>query len=240
MDIRCKNCGQMIDENDKYCKYCGYLIPQQEKEKPLSQKQLEDKMQEAKATISEEDIVSAQTWAFEDLKIKKVGDRKSLYTKNICISVLCLMLMIGCVVGAFLVKSLVENKQVALVCLMLFMFCMLTAMGFTIEKFFNTKALKNITETNITVKKYGFKKPAEFMIGGYVFEVVVQKSCPLCEGEIIGDLHIEIIEKKPVVVCNINRKHCWIIEEKDFLQKARQGEIEIIPSKKEKQNDKTN
>ena len=51
MDIKCKNCGQMIDENDKYCKYCGFLIPQKEKEVPLSKLALDDKIQETKATV---------------------------------------------------------------------------------------------------------------------------------------------------------------------------------------------
>ena len=62
MDIKCKNCGQMIDENDKYCKYCGYLIPQKEKEVPLSKIALDDKIQEAKATVYDEGIVDSAFW----------------------------------------------------------------------------------------------------------------------------------------------------------------------------------
>ena len=59
MDIKCKNCGQMIDENDKYCKYCGYLIPQKEKEVPLSKIALDDKIQEAKETYKDQESLNS-------------------------------------------------------------------------------------------------------------------------------------------------------------------------------------
>ena len=81
MDIKCKNCGQMIDENDKYCKYCGYLIPQKEEEIPLSKLALQDKVQESKATIYEDEIVGSSNWSFADLAVVKEGafrDRKSV------------------------------------------------------------------------------------------------------------------------------------------------------------------
>ena len=82
MDIKCKNCGQMIDENDKYCKYCGYMIPQKEDEIQLSKVAIEDKIQEAKATIADVEIAVSKDWDFAKLKVLKRGDKKSLTSKS--------------------------------------------------------------------------------------------------------------------------------------------------------------
>lgn len=232
MDIKCKNCGQMIDENDKYCKYCGYLIPPKEKEIPLSKKALDDKIQESKATITEDDLAGSDSWALEDLAVVNVGDRSSLYSRSILYTILLAILFVGCFAGAFLSKIMIENKTIALCCLIIFIFAMLVSFGFVIERYFNTKGLKDLEADEIVVRKYGFKKPAEILIDGHVFELVLSKSCPDCEGEIIGDLHFERIEKKLVVVCNINRKHCYTINEKEFVEALRGGKVKIITNKK--------
>ena len=121
MDIKCKNCGQMIDENDKYCKYCGYLIPQKEEEIPLSRQALDDKVQELKATIYEEDIVDSKLWPLEDLKVKREGDRNSLYSKSIMYTILSFLLAIVFLVGAIIAKVLIPIDIVAFICLFIFM-----------------------------------------------------------------------------------------------------------------------
>ena len=227
MDIKCKNCGQMIDENDKYCKYCGYLIPQKEEEIPLSKLALQDKVQESKATIYEDEIVGSSNWSFADLAVVKEGDKSSLYSKSVVYTMLCILLGVACMIAAFLCKFMITNNMVALICLLIFMFAMIVSYGFALERYYNTKGLKNLEPDKITVKKYGFKKPAEVLIDGYVFELAIDKVCPVCEGDIIGDLHIEKIEKKIVVVCNINRKHIFQIDENAFVSALRNGQIEM-------------
>lgn len=235
MDIRCKNCGQMIDENDKYCKYCGYLIPQKEEQTKLSKRELDDKIQKEKATVSEDEILGANEWDMSLLQAKKVGDKKSICFRNTIITILSFVVAIALFVGALLIKFLVENDTLGFVFLLLAMLALISVFGLAVEKYFNTKAIKNLQENSIVVRKYGFKKPAEFLLGGYVFEVVLKNEvCPKCEGEIIGDLHIETIENKPVVICNINRKHFWTIDEKTFLENMQQGQVEIVDSTKKK------
>lgn len=232
MDIKCKNCGQMIDENDKYCKYCGYLIPPKEEEIPLSKIALDDKIQEKKATIVEEDIVDSKGWDFANIKVKRRGDKASLTSKSWAMTFFMIALSVAFLASAIVSKIFIQNTTVAFVCLLLFMLAMISCFGFTIERYYNTKGLANLKENEIVVKKYGFKKPAEVLIDGHVFELVIDMPCPVCEGDIIGDLHIERIEKKIVVVCNINRKHIFRIDEKSFVGSLREGKIELIDKKK--------
>ena len=231
MDIKCKNCGQMIDENDKYCKYCGYLIPQKEEEIPLSRQALDDKVQELKATIYEEDIVDSKLWPLEDLKVKREGDRNSLYSKSIMYTILSFLLAIVFLVGAIIAKVLIPIDIVAFICLFICMLAMLTCFGFTLERYYNSQGIKRLQDNQISIRKYGFKKPAEVLIDGHVFEIIIDKPCPICEGDIIGDLHIEKIEKKVVVVCNINRKHIYSIDEMQFVTALKTGKIEIVNNK---------
>lgn len=228
MDIKCKNCGQMIDENDKYCKYCGYLIPQKPEEVPLSKLALDDKIQETKATIFDEDIVDSKLWDFRDLKVMDKGDKKSLTSKSWVMTFLTFAIGLVFLICAIVSKVCIPVDFVAFICLAIFMLAMIATFGFTIERFYNTKGLSELKEEEIVVRKYGFKKPAEVMIGGHVFELIIEKACPVCEGEIIGDLHIEKIEKKVVVVCNINRKHIFRIDEKQFIQSLKAGEIQLL------------
>lgn len=232
MDIKCKNCGQMIDENDKYCKYCGYLIPQKEEEIPLSKVAIEDKIQESKAIIADVEIAVSKDWDFAKLKVLKRGDKKSLTSKGLGMTFLMIALSIAFLAAAILSKFLIPNDIAAFVCLLIFMLAMISTFGFTLERYYNTKGLANLKDNEITIKKYGFKKPAEVLIDGNVFEVVIDSPCPVCEGDIIGDLHIEKIEKNIVVVCNINRKHIFKIEERQFIDALRNGHIELIDNKK--------
>lgn len=231
MDIKCKNCGQMIDENDKYCKYCGYLIPQKKEEIPLSKQALDDKVQELKATIYEEDIIDSKLWPLEDLKVKREGDRNSLYSKSIMYTILSFLLAIVFLVGAIIAKVLIPIDIIAFICLFIFMLAMITCFGFTLERYYNSQGIKKLQDNQITVRKYGFKKPAEVLIDGHVFEIIIDKPCPICEGDIIGDLHIERIEKKVVVVCNINRKHIYSIDEMQFVTALKNGKIQIVNNK---------
>ena len=122
MDIKCKNCGQMIDENDKYCKYCGFLIPQKEEEIPLSKLALDDKIQETKATVYEEDIVDSAFWHLSDISVKRVGDKHSLYNKSVMFTMLSFLLGILFLVGALLSKLFIPIPMLAFILLLIFMF----------------------------------------------------------------------------------------------------------------------
>lgn len=232
MDIKCKNCGQMIDENDKYCKYCGYLIPQKEEEIPLSKIAIDDKIQETKATIVDADIVDSKYWDLSDIKVIRRGDKKSLTSKSWTMTFAYFLLGAVFLACAVVSKYLIPNNIAAFVCLLIFMLAMIVTFGFAFERYFNTKGLANLVENEITIKKYGFKKPAEVLIDGHVFEILIDKACPICEGEIVGDLHIEKIEKKVVVVCNINRKHIFQIDQNQFMESLKNGKIQVLSKKK--------
>lgn len=240
MDIKCKNCGQMIDEKDKYCKYCGYLIPQKEEQIPLSKKNLEDKVQETKATIYDQDIVDSRCYDFENLAVIREGDKSSLYTKSVMLTILSFCLGLVFLAVAVISKILIPVHMAAFICLFVFMLAMICAFGFTLERYYNSKGIKNIKDNEITIRKYGFKKPAEVLIDGHIFEIVTDKHCPVCEGDIIGDLHIEKIENKIVVVCNINRKHIFRIDETEFVTALRNGEIATYEKGKSKTKNKIN
>lgn len=240
MDIKCKNCGQMIDEKDKYCKYCGYLIPQKEEEIPLSKKNIENKVQETKATVYEQDIVDSKNYPFENLAVIRQGDKNSLYTKSVMLTILSFCLGLVFLVIAVVSKFLIPKPMVAFICLFVFMLAMICAFGFTLERYYNSKGIKNIKDNEITIRKYGFKKPAEVLIDGHIFEIVTDNPCPVCEGDIIGDLHIEKIENKIVVVCNINRKHIFRIDETEFVTALRNGEITTYDKGKNKTKKQNN
>lgn len=227
MDIKCKNCGQMISEDDKFCRYCGYLVPEKPVEPDLSKKQLDDLAQEMKATISAEEMEYAGLYDLSDVRVKYVGEKKNIYIKNVVVTLAMFVLAIAMFAIAFVGKYVEMNKTVALVVLTLGMFFTLGAFGVAVERFMNTRAINSLKEDSITVKKYGFKKPAEFLMDGHIFEVEPKSSCPECQGEVIGDLHIEKIEKVPVIVCNINRKHYWILDETNLIQKVKSGEITV-------------
>jgi len=229
MDIKCKNCGQMIDEKDKYCKYCGYLIPQKE-----------NKVQETKATVYEQDIVDSKNYPFENLAVIRQGDKNSLYTKSVMLTILSFCLGLVFLVIAVVSKFLIPKPMVAFICLFIFMLAMICAFGFTLERYYNSKGIKNIKDNEITIRKYGFKKPAEVLIDGHIFEIVTDNPCPVCEGDIIGDLHIEKIENKIVVVCNINRKHIFRIDETEFVTALRNGEINTYDKGKNKAKKQNN
>lgn len=234
MDIKCKNCGQMIDENDKYCKYCGYLIPQKEAEEPLSKRDLADKIQQDKATVTQQDIEDSCLWQLCNLSVVRVGDKRSMYTRSVAGTILLFVLGLMFVCGAVLSKTLIPTDSVAFVCLMFFMLAAIVCFGFTLEKYYNTKGINALEENKVVVRKYGFKKPAEILTGGYVYELAPNVSCPICEGEIIGDLHIESIEKKLVVVCNMNRKHIFTIDEEAFLDSLNNGEVSVVDKKQKR------
>lgn len=219
MDIRCKNCGQMIDGNDKYCRYCGYLIPEPPKEPKLTKKQLEDKLQEEKTVIKEDDILKADYWDTDKLKYVKVGEKSSLRMKNVIVMAVSVILAIGLFALAIVMKTLDINSYVAFIILFISILAMFFALAVTVEKYFNINALNNLKERQVIIRRYGLKKPAEFLIDKYVFRLDILGECNKCEGEIIGDLHIERIENKLVVVCNINRKHIWTIDENAFFDK---------------------
>ena len=78
------------------------------------------------------------------------------------------------------------------------------------------------------------------LIDGHIFEIVTDNPCPVCEGDIIGDLHIEKIENKIVVVCNIHRKLIFIIDETEFVTALRNGEITTYDKGKNKTKKQNN
>lgn len=218
MDIKCKNCGQMVNQKDKYCRYCGCPVPKEPEKPKLTQKQAEDNIQLAKTVIVREDIDGANEWDIKNLITKHKGIVSNVITKTTLLFLLYLLLAGVCFgVAIFLTYFKDIGGLTKFFCIILPILACLTFMAFALEAYFNLKAYKALESGKIIIRRYGLRKPAEFLLENHIFELDINKPCPTCEGEIIGDLHIERIEDIPVVVCNYNRKHIWSIDESSFF-----------------------
>ena len=242
MSIKCENCGQMINDTDKFCKYCGYLLPIIEvevKETPQTKTNIQDKIIEARATITSEEIASASLFDLSKITVRHLGDRKSIFTKSVVVTVFSILITIGLFIASFVLKYAKINEVLAF-CLMLFStLSVMACFGLGIERYMNTKAISQLSDTQITVRRYGFSKPAEFIISGNIFTLDIANLCDVCHGEILGDLHIERLEKVLIVVCNINRKHYWILDEDALIKGVKDGSIVTTSKKTEKTKAKT-
>lgn len=228
MSIKCENCGQMIKDTDKFCKYCGYLLPALEKdevETPQTKTNIQDKIIEARATITAEEIASASLFDLSKITVVHLGNKKSIYTRSVVITVLSMLITIGLFIASFVLKY-AEINDVLAFCLMLFStLSVMACFGLGLERYMNTKAISQLSDTQITVRRYGFSKPAEFIISGNIFTLDIADLCDVCRGDVLGDLHIERLEKVLIVVCNINRKHYWILDEEALIKGVKDGSI---------------
>lgn len=218
MDIKCKNCGQMVNQKDKYCRYCGCPVPKEPEKPKLTPKQAEDNIQLAKTVILREDIDGATEWDIKGLVTKHKGIVSNVITRTTLLFLLYLLLAGVCFgLAIFLTYFKGIGGLAKFFCIILPILACLTFMAFALEAYFNLKAYKALESGKIIVRRYGLRKPAEFLLENHIFELDINLPCPACEGEIIGDLHIERIEDVPVVVCNYNRKHIWSIDESAFF-----------------------
>lgn len=200
------------DENGKY----------------VSKTVLEDRVYEERTIIKEKHIDSSEVFPLDDIVLVKHGYKKSLLTRNLILAITCLIVALCLAAVAIISRSIITNGNVAYVVLFGSMIAMFIAFAWFIELFYNFRGLNELKENQIIVKKYGLKKPAELMLNGEVYEVVLATDCSVCNGDVIGDLHIERIADKLVAVCNINRRHIWYIDEKALFESMENNTVKLL------------
>lgn len=220
MDLKCKNCGQFLDENDKFCRFCGCPAPKKEEPKKQSLKEMQNAIEESKVVISEKDLSGALgEWNYDDIKIKSKGTRTSIIARSYALIVGMLIVIIAAAVCIFVVKAHDISPVIGMTVIMILVFTLFIALIFLVEALFKIKQLSALSDRQIVIPRYSMKKLPLFEIGGYVFEMDIDKVCPECDGEIKGDIHIEKIHNTLVAICNYNRKHFYRINEAEFFDK---------------------
>lgn len=220
MDLKCKNCGQFLDDNDKFCRFCGCPAPKKEEPKKQSLKEMQNAIEESKVVISEKDLSGALgEWNYDDIKIKSKGTRTSIIARSYALIVGMLIVIIAAAVCIFVVKAHDISPVIGMTVIMILVFTLFIALIFLVEALFKIKQLSALSDRQIVIPRYSMKKLPLFEIGGYVFEMDIDKVCPECDGEIKGDIHIEKIHNTLVAICNYNRKHFYRINEAEFFDK---------------------
>lgn len=220
MDLKCKNCGQFLDENDKFCRFCGCPAPKKEEPKKQSLKEMQNEIEESKVVLSEKDLSGALgEWNYDDIKIKTKGTKTGIIARSYALIASMLLLIIASAVCVFVVKSQELSPVIGMTIIMLIVFTLFIALIFLVESLFIIKQLSALSDRQIVIPRYSMKKLPLFEIGGYVFEMDIDKICPECDGEIKGDIHIEKIHDTLVAICNYNRKHFYRINEAEFFDK---------------------
>lgn len=220
MDLKCKNCGQFLDENDKFCRFCGCPAPKKEEPKKQSLKEMQNEIEESKVVISEKDLSGALgEWNYDDIKIKTKGTKTGIIARSYALIATMLLLIIASAVCVFVVKSQELSPVIGMTIIMILVFTLFIALIFLVESLFKIKQLSALSDRQIVIPRYSMKKLPLFEIGGYVFEMDIDKICPECDGDIKGDIHIEKIHDTLVAICNYNRKHFYRINEAEFFDK---------------------
>lgn len=220
MDLKCKNCGQFLDENDKFCRFCGCPAPKKEEPKKQSLKEMQNAIEESKVVISEKDLSGALgEWNYDDIKIISKGTRTSIIARSYALIVGMLIVIVAAAVCIFVVKAHDMSPVIGMTVIMILVFTLFIALIFLVEALFKIKQLSALSDRQIVIPRYSMKKLPLFEIGGYVFEMDIDKVCPECDGEIKGDIHIEKIHNTLVAICNYNRKHFYRINEAEFFDK---------------------
>lgn len=220
MDLKCKNCGQFLDENDKFCRFCGCPAPKKEEPKKQSLKEMQNEIEESKVVISEKDLSGALgEWNYDDIKIKTKGTKTGIIARSYALIATMLLLIIASAVCVFVVKSQELSPVIGMTIIMILVFTLFIALIFLVESLFKIKQISALSDRQIVIPRYSMKKLPLFEIGGYVFEMDIDKICPECDGDIKGDIHIEKIHDTLVAICNYNRKHFYRINEAEFFDK---------------------
>lgn len=220
MDLKCKNCGQFLDENDKFCRFCGCPAPNKEEPRKQSLKEMQNAIEEAKVIISEKDLSGALgEWNFDDIKIKTKGTKTGIIARSYALIAAMLLVIIAAAVCVFVVKAQDLSPVIGMTIIMILVFTLFIALIFLVESLFKIKQLSGLSDRQIVIPRYSMKKLPLFELGGYVFEMDIDKVCPECDGDIKGDIHIEKIHSTLVAICNYNRKHFYRINEAEFFDK---------------------
>lgn len=220
MDLKCKNCGQFLEENDKFCRFCGCPAPKKEEPRKQTLKEMQNAIEESKVVISEKDLSGALgEWNYDDIKIKSKGTRTSIVARSYVLIVAMLIVIIAAAVSIIVVKGQDISPVIGMTVIMILVFTLFIALIFLVEALFKIKQLGTLSDRQIVIPRYSMKKLPLFELGGYVFEMDIDKVCPECDGEIKGDIHIEKIHGTLVAICNYNRKHFYRINEAEFFEK---------------------
>lgn len=221
MDLKCKNCSQFIAEGDKYCRYCGCPAPVKPEEPKLKARELQDAISVEKTTIHEEEIAECEDFDYDKLIVKSKGEVNVLRMRALLTAIFTAVLTIGCFVAAILLVRLEIKLQSAIkYVIVMFVFAALfIALAYFYGAVSKMKMYSLLAEMQIVVPRFSLRSTPLFMLGNFVFSLDVSMQCPICDGEIKGDLHIEKINNQTLVICNYNRKHFYRIPEAEFFAK---------------------
>lgn len=220
MDIKCKNCGQFINGDDKYCRFCGCPTPTPEKPKEkLNARQISDAIQEEKVSIHEEEINNSEYLNYEDIVIKSKGNINALRFRSIILTTVSIIVSLTAFISAMLLAKLESNwnNTVKYILLMVSILVIFIALIYAIDYINKIRLYSSLVEKTIIIPRFSLRGAPIFVIGGFVFTMDIDKPCTQCNGDIIGDLHFEKIHDQLVAVCNYNRKHFYRINEVEFF-----------------------
>lgn len=190
---------------------------------------MQNEIEESKVVISEKDLSGALgEWNYDDIKIKTKGTKTGIIARSYALIAAMLLLIIASAVCVFVVKSQELSPVIGMTIIMMLVFTLFIALIFLVESLFKIKQLSALSDRQIVIPKYSMKKLPLFEIGGYVFEMDIDKICPECDGEIKGDIHIEKIHNTLVAICNYNRKHFYRINEAEFFDKYLESVSETL------------
>lgn len=222
MDLKCSNCGQFITDKDRFCKYCGAPNPAVHKEeesekkpKIKSKRQLDDETQKSKTVITEADYEGAGKFDTAKLELVPFSDILTMQRRNNMFFAFSIILAILSFVAVVLIFTLWDSGNelaksiLAILLMLLCLFCCASSFHYgNAKKFtFNT-----IDKDNDIIFSTKLNKEPYYKKGLTLYRIVFPTDCPFCKGEIRGDLHIEKIENRYILVCNYNRKHFFVLD----------------------------
>lgn len=220
MEIKCKNCGQFINGEDKYCRFCGCPTPPPAKPaEKMDARLISDAIQEEKASVHEEEIAGAQFLDYNDITIKSKGNLNGLRFRSIISTALGIIVCLAAFVCAMLIAKLDFdwNGTVKYVLLMISIIVIFIALIYILEFINKIRMYSSLTERTVIIPRFSLRGTPLFVLGGFVFTMDICKHCPDCDGDIIGDLHFERIHDRLVAICNFNRKHIYCVNEDEFF-----------------------
>ncbi|MEG1508828.1 MAG: hypothetical protein RR454_00080 [Clostridia bacterium] len=215
MDIKCKNCNQFYDENDRFCRYCGCpnpIVHEEKKETARTLKQVQNEIDERATIIKPEKIAEAQCFPQDKIIFKKEGAIATLNTHKIVLTVVYALAIFGLIILSFVTPKFDISYKFRMIIMTLSLLFVIVFAGLLWESIIDLSAIRNLLTTVISIKKSGYNKKVRVNLEGISFLLEVDEQCMMCDGEIKGDLHIEKIDNKFVVVCNYNRAHFWAID----------------------------
>ena len=221
---KCPICNkEIIDDDAKFCPSCGADLESLSSKKKLSwgekkkKRMLEEQEQLDAAVLHEDELKDIPTLPLDNISIIPSGETKSLYTKNIIISIISSLLIITCLAFVIIFKFMEINNtlKVFLVFLMFMLFA--SSLAFLTNSIYSIRMLRGMLKSDFAIKKLEFGKPPKMNVMGKLYTLTINCTCPTCEN---SSMHIEELNGKFVAVCDQNRLHLLLIDTPSLKEKV--------------------